>query len=72
MSNTVFFALWNVNSLFAFDNGKEEVRHIVSDQINFGEKKILKFEDSVLAFNSDSLTPVTVVQLIGLKESAKI
>ena len=34
-SNAVFFADNIINSLIALDNGKEKVRHIRTDQINF-------------------------------------
>ena len=33
--NTLFFGYSKVNSLLALDNGKEKVRRIVTDQINF-------------------------------------
>ena len=67
-SNAHFFVIEYINSLFALDNGKEKVRRIVTDQINFRQKKILKFKDSVLAFHNERSNLVTVVQLIGLQE----
>ena len=71
-SNAHFFAIPGYNILFALDNGKEKVRRIVSNQINFSKKKILKFKDSVLAFHNVHGNPVTVMQLIGLQESAEV
>ena len=40
-SNTLFFAFSSVNSLLALDYGKEKVRRIVNDAIDFKFKRIL-------------------------------
>ena len=71
-SNALFFVYHGLSSLPTLDNAKEKLRPIVTDWLKFEDKKVLKFKNSVLAFDNDHSNPVTVVQLIGLEESAEI
>ena len=71
-SNAVFFVFKTINSLLVLNNGKEKVRRIVHDQIDFRKKRILKFDGSLLTFHNATNNPVTVEQLKQQYDSAEI
>ena len=68
MYSTMYFR-WGGKSLLALDNGSELLRRIEVDQIDFSDKQIVNFKNSVLAFRNNNYHLMTVTQLTEVLDS---